>query len=37
MPGTKFTWPDYGPKLKNVYLNSEKEIEWKKWMPFITG
>lgn len=30
--GTKFTWPDYGPKLKNVYLNSEKEIEWKRWI-----
>jgi alpha-galactosidase len=30
--GTKFTWPDYGPKLKNVYLNGEKEPEWKKWI-----
>lgn len=30
--GTKFTWPDYGPKLKNVYLNSEKETHWKKWI-----
>jgi alpha-galactosidase len=30
--GTKFTWPDYGPKLKNVYLNSEKELHWKKWI-----
>jgi len=30
--GTKFTWPDYGPKLKNVYLNPEKEPEWKKWI-----
>ena len=30
--GTKFTWPDYGPKLKNVYLNSEKEPHWKKWI-----
>jgi len=30
--GTKFTWPDYGPKLKNVYLNAEKEPEWKKWI-----
>ena len=30
--GTKFTWPDYGPKLKNVYLNSDKETEWKKWI-----
>ena len=31
VPGTKFTWPDYGPKLKNVYLTSEKEGYWKKW------
>jgi alpha-galactosidase len=30
--GTKFTWPDYGPKLKNVYLNSEKGALWKKWI-----
>jgi alpha-galactosidase len=30
--GTKFTWPDYGPKFKNVYLNSEKEPHWKKWI-----
>src|SRR4030088_3613803 len=30
--GTKFTWPDYGPKLKNVYLNSRKEAHWKKWI-----
>jgi alpha-galactosidase len=30
--GTKFTWPDYGPKLKNVYLNPGKETEWKKWI-----
>jgi len=30
--GTKFTWPDYGPKLKNVYLNPEKEAYWKKWI-----
>ena len=30
--GTKFTWPDYGPKLKSVYLNPSKETEWKKWI-----
>jgi alpha-galactosidase len=30
--GTKFTWPDYGAKLKNVYLNPEKEAHWKKWI-----
>ena len=30
--GTKFTWPDYGPKFKAVYLNPEKEAHWKKWI-----
>jgi len=30
--GTKFTWPDYGPKFKNVYLNSQKEAHWKEWI-----
>ena len=30
--GTKFTWPDYGPKLKNVYLQPDKEAHWKKWI-----
>ena len=30
--GTKFTWPDYGKKFVNVYLTSEKEAEWKKWI-----
>jgi len=30
--GTKFTWPDYGPKLKNVYLTKAKEAHWKKWI-----
>jgi alpha-galactosidase len=30
--GTKFTWPDYGQKFKNVYLNRQKELEWKKWI-----
>jgi alpha-galactosidase len=30
--GTKFTWPDYGPHFKNVYLNSEKEAHWKEWI-----
>lgn len=27
--GTKFTWPDYGPKFKNVCLDAEKEAEIK--------
>lgn len=30
--GTKFTWPDYGPKFKAVYLNPQKELYWKKWI-----
>jgi alpha-galactosidase len=30
--GTKFTWPDYGPKFKTVELTPEKEAYWKKWI-----
>jgi alpha-galactosidase len=30
--GTKFIWPDYGSKLKDVYLNDAKEEHWKKWI-----
>jgi len=30
--GTKFTWPDYGPKYKHVLLTAEKESHWKKWV-----
>jgi alpha-galactosidase len=30
--GTKFTWPDYGPKFTNVYLDAEKEAHWKEWI-----
>jgi len=30
--GTKFTWPDYGPKFKNVYLDQGKEAHWKQWI-----
>lgn len=30
--GTKFTWPDYGPKFKTVELTPEKENYWKKWV-----
>jgi alpha-galactosidase len=30
--GTKFTWPDYGPKFKNVYLDGSKEAHWKQWI-----
>jgi alpha-galactosidase len=29
--GTKFVWPDPGPKYKNVLLTPEKEELWKKW------
>ncbi|MGA8220236.1 MAG: glycoside hydrolase family 36 protein [Candidatus Acidiferrales bacterium] len=30
--GTKFTWPDYGPKLSDVNLTPAKEAHWKKWI-----
>lgn len=30
--GTKFAWPDYGPKLQDVYLTPQKEDHWKKWI-----
>ena len=30
--GTKFTWPDYGPKFKNVELTPQKEVHWKEWI-----
>jgi alpha-galactosidase len=30
--GTKFTWPDYGPKFRNVYLTAGKEAHWKQWI-----
>lgn len=30
--GTKFTWPDYGPKFKTVQLTPEKEAHWKEWI-----
>ena len=30
--GTKFAWPDYGPKLSDVYLTAQKEEHWKKWI-----
>ncbi len=32
VPGTKFVWPDAGPKFKPVALTSEKEQHWKKWI-----
>ena len=32
VPGTKFVWPDPGPKYKPVNLTSEKEAHWKKWI-----
>jgi alpha-galactosidase len=31
VPGTKFTFPDYGPKFKQVFLTPAKEAHWKKW------
>jgi alpha-galactosidase len=30
--GTKFVWPDPGPKYKAVMLTKEKEEHWKKWI-----
>jgi alpha-galactosidase len=30
--GTKFTWPDYGPKFKNANLTPEKDAHWKQWI-----
>ena len=30
--GTKFAWPDYGPKLSDVYLTAQKNADWKKWI-----
>jgi alpha-galactosidase len=30
--GTKFVWPDPGPKFKDVNLTAEKEEHWKKWI-----
>jgi alpha-galactosidase len=30
--GTKFVWPDPGPKYKAVMLTQEKEEHWKKWI-----
>src|SRR5215467_8251671 len=32
VPGTKFVWPDPGPKFEPVNLTSEKESHWKKWI-----
>ena len=30
--GTKFVWPDPGPKFKNVLLTEQKNAHWKKWI-----
>jgi alpha-galactosidase len=35
--GTKFAWPDYGPKLSDVYLTPQKEEYWKKWIGLYNG
>jgi alpha-galactosidase len=32
VPGTKFVWPDPGPKYKPVALTTQKEEHWKKWI-----
>ncbi len=34
--GTKFTWPDYGPKFKGVFLTPDKEAHWKQWISSTT-
>jgi len=30
--GTKFVWPDPGPKFRAVNLTAQKEDHWKKWI-----
>jgi len=30
--GTKFVWPESGPKFKDVSLTMQKEEHWKKWI-----
>jgi len=30
--GTKFVWPDPGPKFRRVNLTKQKEERWKKWI-----
>jgi len=30
--GTKFVWPDPGPKYNPVLLTADKEAHWKKWI-----
>jgi alpha-galactosidase len=30
--GTKFVWPDPGPKFKDVSLTAAKEERWRKWI-----
>jgi len=32
VPGTKFVWPDPGPKFRPVALTTQKEEHWKKWI-----
>ena len=32
VPGTKFVWPDPGPKYKPVTLTTQKEEHWRKWI-----
>jgi alpha-galactosidase len=32
VPGTKFVWPDPGPKYRPVALTNAKEEHWKKWI-----
>jgi alpha-galactosidase len=32
VPGTKFVWPESGPKFQPVSLTTQKEEIWKKWI-----
>ena len=32
IPGTKFTWPNYGARFSHIYLTPAKEATWKKWI-----
>ena len=35
--GTKFNWPDYGPRFDDVTLTPRKEAIWKKWIPLYNS
>ena len=35
--GTKFNWPDYGPRFDDVTLTPRKEAIWQKWIPLYNS